>query len=45
MDLKNLEAQGLIEKASFNPKQIMSNLNRAQRDLRTDSQNGGSKIS
>jgi len=35
MDLKNLEAQGLIEKASFNPKQIISNLNRAQRDLRT----------
>jgi len=35
MDLKRLEAQGLIEKASFSTKQITSNLNRAQRDLRT----------
>ena len=35
MDLKRLEAQRLIEKASFSFKQITSNLNRAQRDLRT----------
>jgi uncharacterized protein (UPF0332 family) len=35
MDLKRLKAQGLIEKASFSAKQIASNLNRAQRDLRT----------
>jgi uncharacterized protein (UPF0332 family) len=35
MDLKRLEAQGSIEKASVSAKQITSNLNRAQRDLRT----------
>jgi uncharacterized protein (UPF0332 family) len=35
MDLKRLEAQGFIEKASFSSGQIKSNLNRAQRDLRT----------
>ena len=35
MDLKRLEAQGLIEKAKFSGGQIKSNLNRAQRDLRT----------
>ena len=35
MDLKRLEAQGLIEKANFSAGQIKSNLNRAQRDLRT----------
>jgi len=35
MDLRSLESQGLIEKVSFGAKQITSNLNRAQRDLRT----------
>ena len=35
MDLKRLEAQGLIEKANFNAGQIKSNLNRAHRDLLT----------
>ncbi len=35
MDLKRLEAQGNIEKASFSAGQIKSNLNRAQRDLHT----------
>lgn len=35
MDLKRLEAQGLIEKRGFDPKQITSNLNRARHDLRT----------
>jgi uncharacterized protein (UPF0332 family) len=35
MDLKRFEAQGLIEKGSFSRGQITSNLNRAQRDLRT----------
>jgi uncharacterized protein (UPF0332 family) len=35
MDLKRLEAQGLIEKAKFSGGQIKPNLNRAQRDLRT----------
>jgi uncharacterized protein (UPF0332 family) len=35
MDLKLLEAQRLIEKAKFSGRQIASNLNRAQRDLRT----------
>ena len=33
--MKLLEAQGLIEKAKFSGRQITSNLNRAQRDLRT----------
>lgn len=33
--MKRLEAQGFIEKASFSSGQIKSNLNRAQRDLRT----------
>ena len=35
MDLKRLETQGHIEKANFSAGQIKSNLNRAQRDLRT----------
>jgi uncharacterized protein (UPF0332 family) len=35
MDLKRIEAQGHIEKANFSSGQIKSNLNRAQRDLRT----------
>ena len=35
MDLKRLEAQGFIEKANFSGNQITSNLNRAERDLRT----------
>jgi hypothetical protein len=35
MDLKLLEAQGFIEKASFAGGQITSNLSRAQRDLCT----------
>jgi uncharacterized protein (UPF0332 family) len=35
MDLKRLEAQGHIEKASLSSGQIKSNLNRAQRDLHT----------
>ena len=35
MDLKRLETQGHIEKANFSDAQITSNLNRAQRDLRT----------
>jgi uncharacterized protein (UPF0332 family) len=35
MGLKRLEAQGHIEKAKFSVGQIESNLNRAQRDLRT----------
>jgi uncharacterized protein (UPF0332 family) len=39
MDLRLLEAQRLIEKAKFSDRQIASNLNRAQRDLRTDKAN------
>jgi len=39
MDLKRLEAQGHIEKANFSAGQIKSNLNRAQRDLRTSKAN------
>ena len=35
MDLKSLETQGHIEKSNFSAGQIKSNLNRAQRDLRT----------
>jgi uncharacterized protein (UPF0332 family) len=35
MDVKRFEAQGQIEKASLSAGQIKSNLNRAQRDLRT----------
>jgi len=35
MDLKRLETQGFIEKGNFSGGQITSNLNRAQRDLRT----------
>ena len=35
MDLKRLETQGHIEKANYSAGQIRSNLNRAQRDLRT----------
>lgn len=35
MDLKRLEADGHIEKVNFSSGQIQSNLNRAQRDLRT----------
>jgi uncharacterized protein (UPF0332 family) len=35
MDLERLEAQGLIERASYDVKQITSNLDRAQRDLIT----------
>ncbi len=35
MDLKRFEAQGFIERANFSGGQIKSNLNRAQRDLRT----------
>ena len=35
MNLKRLEAEGHIEKANFSSGQIKSNLNRAQRDLRT----------
>jgi uncharacterized protein (UPF0332 family) len=35
MDLKRLEAQGLIERASFSVKQIKSNLDRARHDLVT----------
>jgi len=35
VDLKRLETQGHVEKASFSAGQIKSNLNRAQRDLRT----------
>ncbi len=39
MDLKQLEAQGLMEKASFNDKQILANLGRARRDLITSKAN------
>lgn len=35
MDLQELEARGLIERASYNQKQITANLDRAQRDLTT----------
>jgi uncharacterized protein (UPF0332 family) len=35
MDLKRLEAQGFIQKAHLSSGQIKSNLNQAQRDLRT----------
>ena len=35
MDLKLLEAQGLIEKANFSVGQIKANLGRARRDLLT----------
>ena len=35
MDLKRLESQGLIEKVSFSDKQIISNINRARKDLIT----------
>ena len=33
MDLKQLEAQGLIEKASFSDRQVLANLSRARKDL------------
>lgn len=33
--MKRLETQGFIEKGNFSGGQITSNLNRAQRDLRT----------
>lgn len=35
MDIKRLEAQGLIEKISFSSKQIMGNLSGARKDLVT----------
>lgn len=35
VDLKRLESQGLIEKVSFSDKQIISNINRARKDLIT----------
>lgn len=35
IDLKRLESQGAIEKATFSDKQIASNINRAQKDLIT----------
>lgn len=35
MGLKKLESQGLIEKVSFNDKQIVSNIKRAEKDLIT----------
>lgn len=35
MSLKRLESQGLIEKVSYNDKQIVSNIMRAQKDLIT----------
>lgn len=35
VDLKRLESQGLIEKVSFSNKQIVSNINRARKDLIT----------
>jgi len=35
MDLKRFEAQGFIAKANFSRDQITSNINRAERDLRT----------
>lgn len=39
MDLKQLEAQGLIEKASLSDKQVLSNLDRARKDLVTSKAN------
>jgi uncharacterized protein (UPF0332 family) len=39
MDLKQLEARGLIEKASFSDKQILANLGRARKDLTTSKAN------
>lgn len=35
VDLKRLESQGLIERVSFSNKQIISNINRARKDLIT----------
>lgn len=35
VDLKRLESQGLIERVSFSDKQIISNINRARKDLIT----------
>lgn len=35
MSLKRLESQGLIEKVKFSDKQIISNINRAKKDLIT----------
>jgi hypothetical protein len=39
MDLKQLEAQGLIEKASLSDKQVLANLARARKDLVTSKAN------
>lgn len=35
VNLKRLESQGLIEKVTFNDKQIISNIKRAEKDLTT----------
>ena len=37
--MKQLEAQGLIEKASYSDKQILTNLGRARKDLVTSKAN------